>query len=107
MPYFGIPASITKPTGVEEIISLSITGECDELVIEPGTANTAPTVTTYYNPRFNISLEGISSGVSVPATFTIDSKEYVKTGENYTKTTGDVVKVSLTGVHNPDSSLGT
>lgn len=107
MPYFGIPASITKPTGVEEIISLSITGECDELVIEPGTANTAPTVTSYYNPRFNISIEGISSGTSVGSTFTIDGKEYVKTGENYTKTVGDVVKVSVTGVHNPDSTLGT
>ena len=105
MPYFGIPDSISKPTGVEEIISLTITGECDELVIEPGEKNTAPTVTSYYNPRYNISIEAISSGTSVPATFTIDSKEYVKTGENYTKTTGDVVKVSVTGVHNPASSL--
>ena len=106
MPYFGIPASITKPTGVEEIISLSITGECDELVIEPGTANTAPTVTTYYNPRYNVSIEGISSGVSVPSTFSVDGNTYVKTGENYTRTVGDVVKVSVTGVYNPNSSLG-
>jgi len=107
MPYFGFPSDFTKPSGIEELISATITGECDELVIEPGTANTAPTVTSYYNPRFTISIEGISSGTSVPATFTIDGKEYVKTGENNTKTTGDVVKVSVTGVHNPDSSLGT
>lgn len=106
MPYFGF-GSFTKPSGIEELISATITGECDELVIESGTANTAPTVTSYYNPRFNISIEGISSGTSVAATFTIDGKEYVKTSENYTKTTGEVVKVSVTGVHNPDSSLGT
>lgn len=107
MPYFGFPSGFSKPTGIEELISATLTGECDELVIEPGVANTAPTVTSYYNPRFNISIEGISSGVSVGSTFTVDGKEYVKTGENYTKTVGDVIKVSLTGVHYPDSTLGT
>lgn len=107
MPVFGFPSGFTKPTGIEELISATITGECDEIVIDPGTANTAPTVTTYYNPRFTISIEGISSGVSVSDPFTIDSKAYVKTSENLTKTVGDVVKVSVTGVHNPDSSLGT
>ncbi len=86
---------------------MSITGEQTEIVIDPGTANTAPTVTTYYNPRYNVSIEGISSGTSVPATFTIGSNNYVKTGESYTRTVGDVVKVSVTGVYNPNSSLGT
>lgn len=104
MPYKGL-GGITV-TGIEELISATITGECDEIVIDPGTANTAPTVTTYYNPRFNISLEGISSGVSVPATFDIGGNTYVKTAENTTKTVGDVVKVSVQGVFNPDSSLG-
>lgn len=106
MPYKGFGTTPPSIIGIEELVSLTITGECDEIVIDPGVANTAPTVTTYYNPRFNISIEGISSGVSVPATFTVDSKEYVKTGETLTKTVGDVVKVSVTGVHNPDSSLG-
>lgn len=106
MPYKGFGTTPPSITGIEELVSLTITGECDEIVIDPGTANTAPTVTTYYNPRFNISIEGISSGVSVPATFTVDGKEYVKTGETQTKTVGDVVKVSVTGVHNPDSTLG-
>jgi hypothetical protein len=106
MPYKGFGTTPPDITGIEELVSLTITGECDEIVIDPGTANTAPTVTTYYNPRFNISIEGISSGVSVPATFTVDGKEYVKTGETQTKTVGDVVKVSVTGVHNPDSTLG-
>jgi hypothetical protein len=106
MPYKGFGNTPPSITGIEELVSLTITGECDEIVIDPGTANTAPTVTTYYNPRFNISIEGISSGVSVPDTFTVDSKIYVKTGETQTKTVGDVVKVSVTGVHNPDSSLG-
>lgn len=104
MPYKGF--STTTITGIEELISLSITGEQDEIVIDPGTANTAPTVTTYYNPRYNISVEGISSGVSVPATFSVAGQTFVKTGENYTKTVGDVVKVSATGVYNPNSSLG-
>jgi hypothetical protein len=104
MPYKGF-TGVTSITGIEEFISMSITGEQTEIVIDPGTVNTAPTVTTYYNPRFNVSIEGISSGTSVPATFTIDGNSYVKTGESYTKTVGDVVKVSVTGVYNPNSSL--
>jgi hypothetical protein len=104
MPYKGF-TGVTSITGIEEFISMSITGEQTEIVIDPGTVNTAPTVTTYYNPRYNVSIEGISSGVSVPATFTIDSNSYVKTGESYTKTVGDVVKVSVTGVYNPNSTL--
>jgi hypothetical protein len=104
MPYKGF-TGVTTITGIEEFISMSITGEQTEIVIDPGTVNTAPTVTTYYNPRYNVSIEGISSGVSVPATFTIDSNSYVKTGESYTKTVGDVVKVSVTGVYNPNSTL--
>lgn len=104
MPFKGF-AGVTSITGIEEYISMSITGELTEIVIDPGTVNTAPTVTTYYNPRYNVSIEGISSGLSVPATFTIDGNSYVKTGESYTKTVGDVVKVSVTGVYNPNSSL--
>ena len=106
MPYKGF-TGVATVTGIEEYISMSITGELTEIVIDPGTANTAPTVTTYYNPRYNVLIEGISSGASVPATFTIGSNSYVKTGESYTKTVGDVVKVSVTGVYNPNSSLGT
>jgi hypothetical protein len=105
MPYKGF-TGVATVTGIEEYISMSITGEQTEIVIDPGTANTAPTVTTYYNPRYNVSIEGISSGASVPATFTIGSNSYVKTGESYTRTVGDVVKVSVTGVYNPNSSLG-
>jgi hypothetical protein len=105
MPYKGF-TGVASVTGIEEYISMSITGEVTEIVIDPGIANTAPTVTTYYNPRYNVSIEGISSGTSVPATFTLGSFTYVKTGESYTKTVGDVVKVSVTGVYNPDSSLG-
>jgi hypothetical protein len=106
MPYKGF-TGVTSITGIEEFISMTITGELTEIVIDPGTANTAPTVTTYYNPRYNVSIEGISSGVVVPATFTIDGNSFVKTGENFTKTVGDVVKVSVTGVFNPNSALGT
>ena len=104
MPYKGF-TGVTSITGIEEFISMSITGEQTEIVIDPGTVNTAPTVTTYYNPRYNVSIEGISSGASVPATFTIAGNSYVKTGESYTKTVGDVVKVSVTGVYNPNSTL--
>jgi hypothetical protein len=104
MPFKGF-TGVTSITGIEELISMSITGELTEIVIDPGIANTAPTVTTYYNPRYNVSIEGISSGASVPATFTIGSNSYVKTGESYTKTVGDVVKVSVTGVYNPNSTL--
>ena len=104
MPYKGF-TGVTSITGIEEFISMSITGEQTEIVIDPGTVNTAPTVTTYYNPRYNVSIEGISSGASVPATFTVGGNSYVKTGESYAKTVGDVVKVSVTGIYNPNSSL--
>ena len=104
MPYKGF-TGVTSITGIEEFISLSITGELTEIVIDPGTSNTAPTVTTYYNPRYNVSIEGISSGASVPAAFTVGGNSYVKTGESYAKTVGDVVKVSVTGVYNPNSTL--
>jgi hypothetical protein len=106
MPYKGF-TGVATVTGIEEYISMSITGELTEIVIDPGTVNTAPTVTTYYNPRYNVSIEGISSGASVPGTFTLGSFSYVKTGESYTRTVGDVVKVSVTGVYNPSSTLGT
>jgi hypothetical protein len=105
MPFKGF-TGVTSITGIEEFISMSITGELTEIVIDPGTVNTAPTVTTYYNPRYNVSIEGISSGSSVPAAFTVGGSSYIKTGESYTKTVGDVVKVSVTGVYNPNSSLG-
>ena len=104
MPYKGF-TGVTSITGIEEFISMSITGELTEIVIDPGTVNTAPSVTTYYNPRYNVSIEGISSGAAVPATFTVGGNSYVKTGESYTKTVGDVVKVSVTGVYNPNSTL--
>jgi hypothetical protein len=106
MPYKGF-TGVTSITGIEEFISMTITGELTEIVIDPGTANTAPTVTTYYNPRYNISIEGISSGASVGGTFTVGGATFVKTAENYTSTVGDVVKVSVTGINNPNSALGT
>jgi len=104
MPYKGF-TGVTSITGIEELISMTITGELTEIVIDPGTANTAPTVTTYYNPRYNVSVEGISSGTSVPATFTVGGNSFVRTAENYTKTVGDVVKVNITGIYNPNSAL--
>jgi len=104
MPYKGF-TGVTSITGIEELISMTITGELTEIVIDPGTANTAPTVTTYYNPRYNVSVEGISSGASVPATFTVGGNSFVRTAENYTKTVGDVVKVNITGIYNPNSAL--
>ena len=106
MPYKGF-TGVTSITGIEEYISMTITGELTEIVIDPGIGNTAPTVTTYYNPRYNISIEGISSGSSIPSTFVIGSNTFVKTAENYTKTVGDVIKVSATGIYNPDSTLAT
>jgi hypothetical protein len=106
MPYKGF-TGVTSITGIEEYISMTITGELTEIVIDPGTVNTAPTVTTYYNPRYNVSIEGISSGASVPSTFVVGPNTFVKTAENFTKTVGDVVKVSVTGVYNPNSTLAT
>jgi hypothetical protein len=91
--------------GIEEYISMTITGEMTELIVDPASMNSVPSYTSYYNPRYNVSIEGISSGVSVAASFTVGGKTYVKTSDVYTKTVGDVVKVSISGVHNPSSTL--
>lgn len=107
MPYIGFGQQPPTITGVEEFISLTITGEKDELLVEAGALNTAPTVVTHYNERYTASIEAISSGVSLPMTFTIGAQEFVRTSENYTRTTGDVVKVSFTGIHHPGSTAGT
>jgi hypothetical protein len=107
MPPFKGFGSLSTIVGIEEFISMTITGEQTELVIDPGALNTAPTVTTYYNPRYNVSIEGISDGSSIGDTFILDGKTYIKTGESLSKTVGDVVKVSVTGVHNPNSTIGT
>lgn len=106
MPFKGFD-NAPSITGVEEFISITMTGEQDELVIDAGSQNTAPTVATYFNPRYTIQIEGISSGVSVPETFEAYSTTWVRTGQNLTRSVGDVVRVSVSGVYNPASTLGT
>ena len=105
MPFKGF-TGVTNITGIEEFISMSITGEMTELVIDPGTANNTPSVVTYYNPRYNITVEGIYDGSPVPSTFSVGGNTYTKTSDTITRTAGDVQKVSITGVYNPGSSLG-
>ena len=100
MPIKGF-GSVTTVTGVEEYISMTITGEQDELTVEPGAENTAITVTCYYNPRYNISIEGIYSGTTPGGTFTVLGNSFRTLTANVSETAGDVKKISITGVYYP------
>ena len=96
----GLPSTISVG-GFEELISATFTAEMDVLQVEPSTSNTALTVVSYYNPRISVSIEGIASGASVPATFTALSQSFRTTGSNLSKSVGDVQKLSVTGIYYP------
>lgn len=102
MPIKGLPASVTSITGVEEIISLNFQLQMDTITVDPTTENTALTVVTYYNPRYTVSVEGIASGVSVPASFECLAQTFKTDSVNYSESVGDVKKVSISGTYYPD-----
>lgn len=96
---FGSTASIS---GIEELLTINITGEVDQIQVEPGTANTAVTVVTYYNPRYTASISGLSDGsTTAPGTITLYSTSFKVTAFNISESVGDVKKINLSAVHYP------
>lgn len=101
MPIKGIPQSVTSINGIEEIISMNARLEMDTITVDPTMADTALTVVTYYNPRYNLSVEGISSGVSVPDQFTTLGYTFRTDSVNYNEAAGDVKKVNVSATYYP------
>jgi hypothetical protein len=103
MPFKGF-STVPTITGVEELISVTISGTNNEIVAEPGTVNTAPTVTTFFGPSYSLSVEGIFSGTTPSGDITIDSKVFKVQNFTINEAGGDVKKVSITAQHSPDAA---
>lgn len=103
MPMRGFGASVPSISGIEELISINVTGEVDQVQVDPGTANTAVTVVSYYNPRYNISVQGLYGGTTPGATFNFASLTFKTLSANVSETSGDVKKIDITGVYYPDA----
>jgi hypothetical protein len=83
-------------TGLE-LTSLGISGSVDTLITPSGTANTVPPVKEAYNPKFELSAEGIDDGFTAPATITAKGLTFQVTSVERKRTLGDVAKISVRG----------
>ena len=84
-----------------EITSMSISGSTDQLITESGTANTVPPVKEAYNPKYEISLEGIDDGFSTTTTIAAKGLTFHVTSVEKKRTLGDVTKISVRGTSYP------
>ena len=84
------------------VTNATLSGSVDQVITESGTENTVPPVKEAYNGRVEASIEGIDDGYSTSVTFSAKSLTFQTTGVERKRTLGDVVKVSLRGVHYPD-----
>jgi hypothetical protein len=83
-------------TGLE-LTSLGISGSVDTLITPSGTANTVPPVKEAYNPKFELSVEGIDDGYTATSTITAKGLIFQVTSVERKRTLGDVAKISLRG----------
>jgi hypothetical protein len=85
------------------VTNATLTGSIDQLVTESGTENTVPPVKEAYNPRHELSVEGIDDGFTTStATVSALSATFQVTSVERKRTLGDVAKISLRGIHYPD-----
>ena len=84
-----------------EVTSLSISGSTDQLITESGTANTVPPVKEAYNPKYELSVEGIDDGFTATSTITAKGLTFQVTSVERKRTLGDVAKVSVRGTSYP------
>jgi len=84
-----------------EVTSLSISGSTDQLITESGTANTVPPVKEAYNPKYELSIEGIDDGFTATSTITAKGLTFQVTSVERKRTLGDVAKVSVRGTSYP------
>lgn len=83
------------------VTNLTMTGTSDQLITESGLENTIPPVREAYNPRHEITLEGIDDGYATSATISAFNKNFAVTSLEKKRTLGDVVKYSVRGIHYP------
>ena len=80
-----------------DILSGSVTGSVDEVIIPSGTANTAPLVRSYYNPRVELSAEVIGDATG-ETTCIFSGTTFKITNVTKTESAEDVIKSSISGI---------
>ena len=81
-----------------DVLSASVTGSVEEVIIPSGTKETAPLVRAYYNPRWELSAEVIGDAAGV-ATAAFAGTTYKVTSVTKTQSAEDVIKSSISGVY--------
>jgi len=84
-----------------ELTSVGISGSVDTLITPSGTANTIPPVKEAYNPKYELSAEGIDDGFTASGTVIAKGLTFQVTSVERKRTLGDVAKVSLRGTSYP------
>jgi hypothetical protein len=87
-----------------ELTSVGISGSVDTLITPSGTANTVPPVKEAYNPKYELSLEGIDDGFTAGSVVTAKGLTFQVTSVERKRTLGDVTKVSVRGTSYPGVS---
>ena len=81
-----------------DVLSASVSGNVEEVVIPSGTKETVPQVRAYYNPRWELSAEVIGDAAGVTqATFA--GVTFKVTNVTKTQSAEDVIKSSISGVY--------
>ena len=96
-----MPIGTTVTISGLELTSLGISGSVDTLITPSGSANTVPPVKEAYNPKYELSVEGIDDGFTASGTVTAKGLTFQVTSVERKRTLGDVAKVSLRGTSYP------
>ena len=84
------------------VTNATITGTVDQMIAESGNENTVPQKKEAYNPRIEATIEGIDDGFSPANTFSAKGLTFQTTSAQRSRTTGDVAKYTVSGIHYPD-----
>ena len=81
-----------------DVLSASITGTVDEVIIPSAVANTAPLVRAYYNPRAELTAEVIGDATGISTADFAGITGFKVTNVTKTQSAEDVVKSSISGI---------
>ena len=84
------------------VTNLTISGSVDELIGESGAENTVPQKKEAYNPRMEATIEALDDGYTPSDTFQAKGLTFRTTNVQRSRTTGDVAKYSISGIHYPN-----
>lgn len=96
-----MPIGTTVTVSGLELTSVGISGSVDTLITPSGSANTVPPVKEAYNPKYELSLEGIDDGYTATSTISAKGLTFHVTSVERKRTLGDVAKVSVRGTSYP------